>query len=209
MKEKGLQTKTIHVKLIGDAPLKRNGVMGTRSPRPRTYGVGEIPEAITYQHVENLMHYEPGQPHLVWPSANIEAFFTKEKSGAINRYEGRKGKALANKAQAKIFIDPEYPRLTSGGKPVVPNGFDGDGLDKKANMRADVDKAIVKNGFVITVRPVLLLPWEIEFDITLIPDAEISAEKLEYWLRQGGKEIGFGSYRPKFGRFTVVEFDAA
>jgi len=198
----------IHVKLEGLAPFKRNGVMHTRMPRPDMYKVGEIPASINYKHVENLLHYEQEEKRfLAIPSDMIEAFFTKERNGAIARYEGRAGKALANKALAKMFVTPEFPLLTRNGAKIEPTGFNEKGLDMKAGLYAAIDKPLVKGGFVIAVRPVVMLPWDVEFDLQIHCDAEINEHKVEAWLKKGGIEIGIGSHRPKFGRFNVTRFE--
>ena len=56
-------------------------------------------------------------------------------------------------------------------------------------------------------RPVLNQPWELAFTIKLIKNELIDETRLYNWFVQGGIEIGLCNYRPRFGRFTVKEWE--
>jgi len=48
--------------------------------------------------------------------------------------------------------------------------------------------------------------WEFRFTLRVFDETQVSADILRQLLEIAGKEKGIGTYRPKFGRFEVVEF---
>jgi len=50
--------------------------------------------------------------------------------------------------------------------------------------------------------------WTFEFTIRVFDETLISGEVLRELLETAGREKGIGTYRPKFGRFEVLEFEA-
>jgi hypothetical protein len=55
-------------------------------------------------------------------------------------------------------------------------------------------------------RPVLDLPWEINFILTLVmaqSNQPLNEAKLRDWMNKGGLEIGICGCRPMFGRFQL------
>ena len=57
------------------------------------------------------------------------------------------------------------------------------------------------------LRPVMNLPWFLNFRITLIKNGIITAEKIHEWTEVGGVRVGLGTYRPRYGRFFVERCD--
>lgn len=200
---------SLKIKVEGHAPIMFDAVRGGGGPRPPASKPGELPGVTSFENVENLFYYPPGGgKHIVFPSTNIEAFFTNQDAGAIPLIVGRGGKVLAKRAMAKIFASPEYTPITRKGKKIIPNGFDKNGNDAKAGLMAIEEKAMNPNQkFLIVTRPFVPLPWEIEFNILLYQDRDITKDSFERWLRIGGQEIGFGNHRPRYGRFRVTRFE--
>ena len=52
-------------------------------------------------------------------------------------------------------------------------------------------------------RPVIALPWSLEFMLEFEPDKHCQASTLEEILHFGGKRCGLGTFRPFFGTFKV------
>ncbi len=209
--------KVVVVKVEGIAPLMCDAVRGGRTPRPEQPDPGKLPEKADFTHVENLFYYPPGEDHIVFPATNIEAFFTNSKSGAIVLLLDKAGaKKIAKKNTARIFAEPQFPPITHNGEKIVPSGFDENGLDKKAGLTADgyhllmaiQEKAMNDNQkFMITTRPFVQLPWEIEFTLRIYEGADLTVDTVEGWLRRGGFEVGLGNHRPRYGRFRVTKFE--
>ena len=73
-------------------------------------------------------------------------------------------------------------------------------------FEVDVRMVRIQGARIERARP-RLDNWALEFVMTVI-DERITPAVLEDILRDAGKFIGIGDYRPKFGRFEVVSFKA-
>jgi len=145
------------------------------------------------------------------PAENIYSFLASELGGksCAAVFQGKARKPFMNDVLSSVVVAPEMPRFTRDGKPVRFGGFDGDGRDKRSGIYIRHDKALVKKsgGLIIPnpkMRPVLPLPWELEFEVSLWNTArKLTVEILTRWLVEGGVAVGFGTYRPRFGRCVM------
>lgn len=173
------------VKLVGRAPLQFDRYIDqSTEPRP--------PEQKLYLGAGNA---------LVFPAANVKSFLSGIKvQGCAVRFEGKKGKQYAKAVEANIMIEPQAIPVTAKGKPVVFREFGAGKFWVNNSVPRDPSKGIkIPN----SGRPVLDLPWELEFKVTLLPNDMITGVKLHNWFVSGGLAIGIGNGRPSFGRFTV------
>ena len=130
------------------------------------------------------------------PSSHIEGALTK---AAVNfKVTGKRGKSYKDLIVANVIVDPE--RILHNMK--VPEELDAD-ADKPLYL--DVRPVIVQRARVVRIRPTFKAGWELAFDIQVIDD-EIQPELLQDILALAGKTVGIGDYRPKFGRFQVIEY---
>ena len=155
--------------------------------------------------------YLNAEKQLIFPSENIFSFLYSQSNGCAKRYEEKKWKNYAMSGPAYTSITPEFPTINRNGKPINFIGFTGPekDYDDVALIRVLRHKAIVKKGSASIpspkIRPMIEPPWEIEFEISLFENPLITIQKIKNWFIKGGTEIGFGTYRPRFGRF-MVEF---
>jgi hypothetical protein len=56
-------------------------------------------------------------------------------------------------------------------------------------------------------RPVLPMPWSLEFDLELWKNPDLTVSILRKLFDVGGICIGFGTYRGVFGKFVVSKWD--
>lgn len=56
-------------------------------------------------------------------------------------------------------------------------------------------------------RPVLKMPWFLNFTLTIVENVLIDETKLFNWFTRGGIEIALGTYRPRWGRFSVDKWE--
>lgn len=61
---------------------------------------------------------------------------------------------------------------------------------------------------VLVERPAFKKGWEVEFNLVVSQD-EISPDRLEEILEYAGQLVGIGDWRPRFGRFEIIEFKTA
>ena len=147
----------------------------------------------------------------VLPNENVYSFLFRETrpTGIIKKVEGKPAKDFIDIGQAHIAINPTLiPFLDDKDKPIKFKGFNnGSGFyinDWSAPVTVGSGKAIKQE---IRLRPVLALPWQLKFNIVLFDNNKVTPDKLESWFEQGGIVTALGSYRPRHGRFQVVEFD--
>jgi hypothetical protein len=123
-------------------------------------------------------------------------------------FEGKKGRVYRTTGQAFVTINDLMIPLLVDGKKVKFDGF-GEGKKLWVTMYAPRTKSgsmSVKQE--VNPRPALRHPWGVKFSMTLIDNTIIDETKLFNWFTQGGILIGLGNHRPKFGRFTVKEWEA-
>jgi hypothetical protein len=145
---------------------------------------------------------------VVLPSDNIDAFlFGENPAGCAKWFEGRKGKEFIRIGMSHVFIDdPIIPFTDDNGEEIYFNDFDSEQFwvhegaprTKQGSLSIKQEKKF---------RPTLNLPWNLVFTVRLIKNNYIDETKLYNWMVRGGMQIAIGTYRPKFGRFIVVEFE--
>lgn len=158
---------------------------------------------------QRLYLHPDGSRQLTLPVANILSFFTATNTESATRmiYDPRTYKTVASAIFANVEIGPENMIFTRAGKPIVFEEFDQAGFDKSSRCYVDRRVARLAKGIPNDkIRPVLPLPWSLEFDLTLTPNDSITAQDLANILTEGGKMMGLGTFRKLFGKFEVASF---
>lgn len=96
-----------------------------------------------------------------------------------------KRKSLKNQVKATVRIEPE--KIPLGKEYVIDSRFG----------------KIQRQGIIIS-RP-KFDSWELKFKI-IFEENKIAKETLKQILEEAGKTYAIGSYRPKYGRFKIIEF---
>lgn len=142
---------------------------------------------------------------LVFPAENVRSFLGAKRSDTIScaGFFGKKAKRTESMMiLACLQISPEAIPLTRNGEPVIFERFDPKGAEGDGALY--VHTAIGREGTPHVVRrPVLRLPWEMQFQITLLRNDYVRGTDVRKYFEQGGPLIGFGAYRPRFGRFSA------
>lgn len=110
-----------------------------------------------------------------------------------------------------------FPIPGKGGKKTYKDIFKGLVFVKELNVRFIPEKkeidpekdlykdiVVINRRRVITTRPMYHKGWEAEFTIISL-EGSVTKELLEAVLETAGIYAGIGDYRPKFGRFEVLE----
>ena len=103
--------------------------------------------------------------------------------------------------------DVENITFTRDGKPITVGAF-GDRSEPQSGLHlhravARLDKGIPNP----KERPVLPLPWALEFDLTIYPNKEIKEQEIKNLLAEGGMAIRLGTFRGVFGKFEIEQWD--
>ena len=143
---------------------------------------------------------------VVLPSANIESFlFGNDPPGCARMMEGKKGKEAMRIGLGHVFVSPDLIPITSEKKPIIFDGFGKQIYTYTASGRTKSGSGSIKQE--AKERPVIRMPWEVEFELSLVENPMIDETKLFNWFNAGGLLIALGTYRPKFGRFEVVDWE--
>jgi len=142
-----------------------------------------------------------GQHLLTIPAINLFSLLCAENTKSVCRqFFGKNGKTIALGIASYVDVDPfDIPILDDDG-PVAFVGF---------NDRIKVHRSVarVKGGIPNPKeRPLLELPWRIEFTLTYQRNDYVSLENLRQALTMGGT-LGLGTFRPYFGRYRLDGWD--
>jgi len=156
--------------------------------------------------VEQKLYLSPDGKTLVVPSVNLMSFLCAQNtpSAAKRFYDSREYKAIAQGVLSYTTINPTDIPLTRDGKPIQFGGFVGD-EDKAAGVYVHRSVARLDKGIPNPkVRPVVRLPWELCFDISIYPNPDgITEDVLHRLFERGGIAIGLGTFRGVFGKFVI------
>jgi len=146
------------------------------------------------------------------PSANIMSFLSAQNTDSAPKrlLDPRKYKAFALACGSFVTVEPRVIPFLRGGKPIVFGKIDGkteDGLlcDTLSNVYIKHDVARLEKGIPNPkVRPVLPLPWELHFELTLYPNRQIQEQQLLNIFTEGLLCLGLGTFRGQYGKAEVV-----
>jgi hypothetical protein len=151
--------------------------------------------------------YLDGENRVVLPADNVMFFmFGEHPAGTAKWVEGTKGKKFIQVGLSHVFVDPLVLPFTKKENPVFFDKFDNENFAVYwAAGRTKQGSLSIKQE--LKPRPILKLPWSLNFTLTVIKNALIDETKLYNWFVIGGMQIGLGTYRPRFGRFEVGRWE--
>lgn len=141
--------------------------------------------------------------NLVFPSLNIISFLSAQNTESATKrvLDVREYKPVAAALLSSISIATEVINFTREGKAIKFGGFVDDS-DPVSGMHIARHVARLPKGIPNPkVRPVLDAPWELEFEMSIFPNEELSETLIERIFTQGGIQIGLGTYRGVYGKF--------
>jgi len=138
---------------------------------------------------------------LVMPAVNISSFLSalNTESAPQRVGLGKKWKIVAKAALSFVDIDPLYIPFTRDGEVLTPENS-GWWVDSRV---ARLPKGIPNP----KRRPVLDVPWELAFKLTLFPNADLSENLLRRLFDEGGIAIGLGTFRGVYGKFVIDKWE--
>jgi hypothetical protein len=152
------------------------------------------------------LYLEPGESRVIGlPSANIMSFLSAHNTNSAPKRlrDKRKYKDIANACLSFVEIVEDFSPFLRDGKPIVFGKFDGD-VDPVSGTYVHRSVARLDKGIPNPkVRPVLPLPWSIRFTMKIYPNREIKEQEIANLFEEGGRAIGFGTFRGLYGKFVV------
>lgn len=154
--------------------------------------------------------YRNKENQIVVPKINLVSFLTAENTTSATKliFERKEYKRVARAFATHLIIEEEEIVLQRDGKPIVFGDFNSDNIDPSSGMFVHHAVARLAKGVPNPKqRPVLPCPWSAEFHVTLMPTKQLQIEDVRRVFDEGGAICGWGTFRPYFGRFQIVEFD--
>lgn len=155
-----------------------------------------------------------GTSNLCLPTLNLVSFFTAHNTNSAPKRlrDKRVYKSICNAILSFVSIsgsdgDPETILFERDGSPIQVGTFN-ERKDETSGLYlhravARLDKGIPNP----KERPVLPLPWAVEFDLTIYPNKEIKEQEIKNLLAEGGMAIGLGTFRGVFGKFEIESWE--
>lgn len=144
------------------------------------------------------------------PAVNIMSLLSAHNTNSAPKRlrDKRKYKDIANACLSYVTIGPAFIPMLRGSEPIQFGEFDQHEKDVKSGCYvhravARLDKGIPNP----KERPVIPLPWAIEFDFELFPNKEIKEQEILNLTAVAGGAIGLGTFRGVFGKYFVEKWD--
>ncbi len=140
------------------------------------------------------------------PSANVMSFLSAQNTDSAPKrlLDSRKYKQFALSCGSFVTVGPRMIPFLRDGKPIEFGKFAGD-EDAASGVYIDRRVARLEKGIPNPkVRPVLPMPWELRFTLTLLPNKQIQEQQLLNICTEGLLCIGLGTFRGQFGKAEVV-----
>jgi hypothetical protein len=158
--------------------------------------------------VADKVYQMPNGAGLCIPAANISSFLSAKNTDSVAKLiGGRSYKLLASALLGFIVLSPVHIPITRDGEGILFNGFTDD-VNEEADMWVDRRVAKLKGGIPNPkVRPVLNIPWSIEFTLTIIKNDIFDDGMVREGFRRGGLMYGLGTFRGVYGKFLVERWE--
>ena len=135
--------------------------------------------------------------HLILPSLNVSSLLTAENSKSVCRtFFGKAGKEVGLGISSYVFITPFEIPIHDGEQPIIFTGFN-------EQIYVQIHVARLAKGIPNPRhRPVIALPWFVDFTVEYVENPYCSMETLRQAFTYGGT-LGLGTFRPFFGRYEL------
>ena len=143
---------------------------------------------------------------IMLPSANLMSFLSAQNTDSAPKrlLDPRKYKAFAQACGSFVTIQPRMIPFLRDNEPIVFGKLVGD-EDAESGVYIDRRVARLEKGIPNPkVRPVLPMPWELRFSLTLLPNRHIQEQQLMNIFQEGLLCLGLGTFRGQFGKAEVT-----
>lgn len=156
---------------------------------------------------EKKMYYGADGKTVVIPSQNILGMLGSNFFDcATKRKYGKARETKTNAVQGFLDITPVRIPIMCDGKAIVFQEFGKDGFyidESTARIKKSANQFVPN----FKIRPVLDLPWSLEFDIELYPNDEITMKDVQDLFELGGLYIGIGTWRGRYGKMVIDKWE--
>lgn len=142
---------------------------------------------------------------LCQPASHLEG--AMQRAAASFTMTGKRGRTWKDPIKAYVYVSPDdIPHIRDGAYVQAPDAS----LLKNPteSMSVSIMRVKVQRAAVARSRLLLAPGWELAFKIE-VQDTQVPAGTVKQILEEAGRAVGIGDYRPRYGRFEVISFEAA
>ena len=141
------------------------------------------------------------------PAVNIMSLLSAHNTNSAPKRlrDKRKYKDIANACLSFVSIEPGFIPFIRDEKPIQFSGLAKD-TERCETSGVWVHRSVARLDKGIPnpkVRPVLPLPWALEFKLCIFPNKEIPEQEILTLLTEAGYPIGIGTFRGVFGKYEL------
>lgn len=143
---------------------------------------------------------------IMLPSENIMSFLSAQNTDSAPKrlLDARKYKAFALACGSFVIIEPRMIPFVRDNQPITFGKFVGD-EDAESGVYIDRRVARLEKGIPNPkVRPVLPLPWELRFKLSLLPNKQVQEAQLTNVFAEGLICLGLGTFRGRYGKAEII-----
>jgi hypothetical protein len=174
----------VNVEISGISPLLQHKFGEEQEKTKKGSGQRLATQDYSAEELEHLYQTKKGEVYQ--PSSHIEGCMTKAATEFF--IKGHKGKRFTDRVKA--FVD------------VYPTEI----VHKNQDWHVDSRSVVIQRQRVMRRRP-CFAKWGLEFQINIRDPGAMPPTTLHEILEYGGRYVGIGDYRPKFGQFEVVKWE--
>ena len=156
------------------------------------------------------LYLQPGDSKVIGiPALNIMSFLSAHNTNSAPKRlrDKRKYKDIANACLSYVQIAPMFIPLMRESQPIKFGKLIED-HDIESGVYVHYAVARLDKGIPNPQqRPVVPLPWSIDFTLTLFPNKEIKEQEIMNLFEDGGRALGLGTFRGVFGKFVVSKWE--
>lgn len=155
---------------------------------------------------EQKLYFHPDHGRIIGlPALNLSSFLSAHNTNSAPKRlrDKRKYKDICNACLSFVQFTPDWIPFLKEGKPIEFGRLERD-RDELSGITIHRSVARLDKGIPNPkVRPVLPLPWELKFTLTILENNEIAEQEIINLFEEGGRAIGLGTFRGVFGKFVV------
>lgn len=157
------------------------------------------------------VYQPPGSSVVSLPTMNIVSLLSSHNTNSAPKRlrDKRKYKDIANACLSFVMIDPidgvgQHVPFLRDGKPIEMGAVGQSERDPVSGIYLHTSVARLDKGIPNPKRrPVLPLPWSLDFHLTILPNREIREQEVRNLIAEAGMAIGLGTFRGVFGKFVI------
>lgn len=156
------------------------------------------------------VYQAPGSNIVSLPTMNIVSLLSSHNTNSAPKRlrDKRKYKDIANACLSFVMIeskdDSQFIHFLRDGKPITMGSISQEDRDKVSGIYLHTAVARLDKGIPNPKRrPVLPLPWSLEFCLTILPNREIKEQEVRNLIAEAGMAIGIGTFRGVFGKYVI------